>query len=72
MILRNVKARHENSVKFLEYLFSSFSDQTERFWAFIESYFLGAQPDTDKGIDQELIRIERSVMPISLTIPRAS
>jgi ATP-dependent DNA helicase RecQ len=72
IILRNVKARHENSVKFLEYLFSSFSDQTELFWAFIESYFLGAQPDTDKGIDQELIRIERSVMPISLTIPRAS
>lgn len=58
IILNNVKERHENSVKFLEYIFSRITDQTDRFWDFIESYFLGGLPDYEQGIDQKLIHTE--------------
>jgi ATP-dependent DNA helicase RecQ len=61
IILQNVKSRHENSVKFLDYLFSNLTDQTDTFWAFIESYFLGFQPNIEKGIDQDLIHIDKVI-----------
>lgn len=57
IILRNVKERHENSVRFLDYLFTNIGDQSSRFWDFIESYFLGFQPDFELGIDQPLVKV---------------
>lgn len=58
IILENVRKRHENSVAFLNYIFERIGENTERFWALIESYFLGLQPDLEADINQELIAIE--------------
>jgi len=58
IILKNVKLRHENSVKMLDYLFTKIGNRTDRFWAFIEAYFLGFQPDFEKDIDQPLPAVE--------------
>ena len=59
IILENVWDRHENSVRFLDYLFSNITNQTDKFWSLVESYFLGIQPNLDTGIEQELVKIER-------------
>jgi ATP-dependent DNA helicase RecQ len=63
IILNNVKMRHENSVKMLDYLFTKVGERTDRFWAFIEAYFLGFQPNFDLDIDQELPRVDRATRP---------
>ncbi|HUX42723.1 MAG TPA: DEAD/DEAH box helicase [Rectinemataceae bacterium] len=70
MILNNVKMRHENSVKMLDYLFIKVGDRTDRFWAIIEAYFLGFQPDFDKDIDQELPHVERLTHPHARLLAR--
>ncbi|MGO8695705.1 MAG: DEAD/DEAH box helicase [Rectinemataceae bacterium] len=70
LILKNVKARHENSVKFLDYLFTHVGERTDRFWAFIECYFLGMQPDLEQDIDQDLPRIEKTQKPNARLIAR--
>jgi len=70
LILKNVKARHENSVKFLDYLFTHVGERTDRFWAFIECYFLGMQPDLEQDIDQDLPRIEKIQKPHARLISR--
>lgn len=57
-ILNNVKIRHENSVKILDFLFRKIGTNTDRFWAFIEAYFLGFQPNLNLGIDQELPQVQ--------------
>ncbi|MBN2572332.1 MAG: ATP-dependent DNA helicase RecQ [Ignavibacteriales bacterium] len=50
IILNNVKLRHEISVKVLDYLFKTTSDDSEYFWEIIQDYFLGKLPDFDDNI----------------------
>jgi ATP-dependent DNA helicase RecQ len=70
IILKNVTMRHENSVRMLDYLFTNIKDRTDRFWAFIEAYFLGFQPDFERDIDQDLPRIEKIVKDHSRLLAR--
>mgnify|MGYP000951940312 CR=1 FL=1 len=53
-ILENVWQRHNTSVKFLDYLFTTIDSNSDMFWNHIQNYFLGVLPDYN-GISKEKI-----------------
>ncbi len=57
IILNNVSKRHKVSVKFLDYLFSKYTTESNDFWKHIENYFLGELPeDLQLETDKELVK----------------